>query len=149
MIDTSKSSPPPPPGGMPPPPPPDWNAAGGGPGGAGGPGGVSENRQVFLVLSYLSLLALIPYFMEKNDREVQWHAKHGLVLTGAELLFSIVLGTVFGVISFVLPILGCLLPLFGLVMTLAFLGLHIYCIVKALNGERLLIPGISKFADQF
>ena len=31
---------------------------------------------------YLGLLALIPLIVEKNDRDVQWHAKHGLVLLG-------------------------------------------------------------------
>ncbi len=47
----------------------------------------SSNRNVMIVLSYLWLLALIPLVVEKEDREVQWHAKHGLVLTGAEVLF--------------------------------------------------------------
>ena len=32
-----------------------------------------------LVLAYLGLLALIPLLTEKDDKEVQWHAKHGLV----------------------------------------------------------------------
>ena len=44
------------------------------------PSGVSPNRQVMIVLSYIGLLALIPLLSEKEDREVQWHAKHGLVL---------------------------------------------------------------------
>ena len=39
-----------------------------------------------LVLSYLGLLALIPLVVEKNDKDVQWHAKHGLVLTGLFLV---------------------------------------------------------------
>ena len=31
-----------------------------------------------IVLAYFGLLALIPLLMEKEDAEVQWHAKHGL-----------------------------------------------------------------------
>ena len=44
------------------------------------PGSVSSNRNVMIVLSYLWLLALVPLLTEKDDKEVQWHAKHGLVL---------------------------------------------------------------------
>ena len=46
-----------------------------------GSGAPSSNRNVMIVLSYLWLLALIPLVVEKEDQEVQWHAKHGLVLT--------------------------------------------------------------------
>lgn len=128
--------PPPPPGGYgapagygaPPPPPP-----GGGP--------ISDNRQLYVVLAYLGLLALVPYLLEKDDREVQWHAKHGLVLCGIE----IVLGLVVGVLGTVTGCLGCLIgPLVGLPLLI----LHVMLIVKALNGERMLIPGISQYADQ-
>lgn len=133
---------PPPPGNIPPPPPPQWGAPSAGPGPGGG-GAVSENRQLFLVLSYFGLFALLPYAMEKNDREVQWHSKHGLVLTGVELVVIIALT----VVSF-LPVVGCVAMVGSLVFGLAVLGLHVYCIIKALNGERFLIPGISQFADQ-
>ena len=39
-----------------------------------------DNRAIWIVLSYLGLLALIPLLVERDDQEVQWHAKHGLVL---------------------------------------------------------------------
>jgi uncharacterized membrane protein len=124
------AAPPPPPGGgyTPPPPP-----AGGGP--------ISENRQIWLVLSYLWLAAVIPYLVEKDDREVQWHAKHGLVLAGVELILSVVL--------FVIGLFTCLGCLIQLVAWIPVLILHVMLIVKALNGERMLIPGISQYADQF
>ena len=50
---------------------------------------VSENRNVMIVLAYLWLLALIPLLVDKEDREVQWHAKHGLVLTVVEVVVMI------------------------------------------------------------
>ena len=46
------------------------------------PGSVSQNRSIMIVLSYLWLLALVPLLVEKDDREVQWHAKHGIVADG-------------------------------------------------------------------
>ena len=72
---------PPPPGSgrsyTPPPPPPP------GGGGAGAPG---SDRTLMVALSYLWILALIPLLTKKDDREVQWHAKNGLVLLGAEII---------------------------------------------------------------
>ena len=48
-----------------------------------------------IVLAYLWLLAVIPLLVEKQDPEVQWHAKHGIVLMIAELaaLFAYMLLT--------------------------------------------------------
>ncbi|MBV9497217.1 MAG: hypothetical protein JOZ54_23480, partial [Acidobacteria bacterium] len=64
----------PPPGGSYPPPPPP---VGGAP---------SSDRTIMLVLSYLGILSLIPFFMKKDDAEVQWHAKNGVALFGAEVV---------------------------------------------------------------
>ena len=126
---TPEAAPPPPP-----PPPPQSSGSGGG----------SSNRTLMIVLSYLGLLALIPLLMEKEDQEVQWHAKHGLVLFG----FWVVLGLVFSVLSAV-PVLGCLAIVVSLFLPIAALVVHIVCIVKGINGERFLIPGLSDFADKF
>ena len=54
----------------------------------------SSNRNVMILLSYLWLLALVPLLTEKDDKEVQWHAKHGLVLMVAELFLWIVISIV-------------------------------------------------------
>ncbi|MFQ5350197.1 MAG: hypothetical protein ACE5EG_07130 [Thermoanaerobaculia bacterium] len=113
------------------------------PEGSGG-GGESSNRTLMIVLSYLGLLALIPLLMEKEDQEVQWHAKHGLVL----FAFWVILGFVLGALSAV-PVLGCLTILVSLFLPLAALVVHIICIVKGINGDRFLVPGISDFANKF
>ena len=47
-----------------------------------------------IVLSYLWILALVPLLVEKDDKEVQWHAKHGIVLMVAEIAFWIVFNIV-------------------------------------------------------
>ena len=106
----------------------------------------SSNRNVMIVLSYLWLLALIPLVVEKEDREVQWHAKHGLVLTVAELIFWVA----FQVVTVVLgSFLGCLVAIFAPIVGLGFLILHIVAIMKGINGTRLIIPGVSQYADRF
>jgi uncharacterized membrane protein len=98
-----------------------------------------------LVLSYLGLLALIPLLVEKNDPEVQWHAKHGLVLFVAEFILFILIN-VLHFIPVLGTIIGCMLTV---VLPLGILVLHIVCILKAVKGERFIIPGISEFADRF
>ena len=113
---------------------------------APGPNVPSSNRNVMIVLSYLWLLALIPLLVEKNDREVQWHAKHGLVLTAAEFVFWIAFQVVIMVVGMTL---GCIFGLFAPVIGLAFIVLHIFAIIKGINGERLMIPGVSEYADRF
>src|SRR5688572_20714841 len=106
----------------------------------------SSNRNVMILLSYLWLLALIPLVVEKDDREVQWHAKHGLVLTVAELIFWVA----FNVLTFVMgSFLGCLVAIFAPIVGLGFLILHIVAIIKGINGQRLIVPGISEYADRF
>jgi uncharacterized membrane protein len=104
----------------------------------------SSNRNVMIVLSYLWLLALVPLLTEKDDKEVQWHAKHGLVLMVAELFLWIAIYAVLGAI----PVIGCIGLLFTPVLFLAQLVLHILCMVKGINGQRLIIPGLSEFAEK-
>ncbi|MCP4201605.1 MAG: hypothetical protein GY769_06680 [bacterium] len=105
----------------------------------------SSNRGLMIALSYLWLLALIPLLVEKDDAEVQWHAKHGLTLLVAEVILWIV----FAVLSMVLGPLACVLAIVQLVLFIAIIVVHIICIVKGVNGERFLIPGVSQYADRF
>ena len=127
-------TPPPPPTGTPPPP-------------GGTPGSVSPNRTIMIVLSYLGLLALIPFLVEKNDREVQWHAKNGLLLFGAEVVVWILLSIFSTAISFL--DLGCTGCMLSVVFWLIILVVHIFAIVKGVNGDRLVIPGLSQYVDRF
>jgi uncharacterized membrane protein len=124
---------PPPPSYTPPPPPPTGTTP--------PPGAVSPNRTIMLVLAYLGVLAVVPLIVEKNDPEVQWHAKHGLVL----LVCEVILGIIIAMITHFVPFAGCVL---WIIWPLIFL-FHIFLIVKAVNGQRVLIPGISEYADRF
>lgn len=103
-----------------------------------------SNRTIMLVLSYLGLLALIPFLIEKNDSEVQWHSKNGLVITAAFVILLIGLG-----ILSMIPLLGLLFMLAGLFAWLGWLVVSILGIVKALNGQRFTLPGLASFIDKF
>ncbi len=142
--DPGDTAPPPPPPAAPPPveTPPETPATPSG-------GAVSDNRTIWIVLSYLGLLALIPLLVEKDDSEVQWHAKHGLVLTVAEFAVFIGLWLVIMIVGAISGGLGCILGLIWPVAMLGVLVLHIMCIVKGIKGERFLVPGVSEFTDRF
>ena len=115
-------------------------------------GAPSGNRTIMIVLSYLWILALVPLLVEKNDREVQWHAKHGIVLMVAEIVLWIVVFIVQMVIGHI-PVLGCLVAivslLLGFVLWIGIVILHIMCMVKGVNGQRLIVPYVSQYADNF
>lgn len=108
--------------------------------------GPSPNRGVMIVLAYLWLLALVPLLVEKEDPEVQWHAKHGIVLTIAEILLLFAYTFVTSIASLATFGLGCVLSLLLIFTWIAILGLHLAAIVKGLNGGRLIVPGISRYA---
>ena len=100
-------------------------------------GTTSPNRNLMIVLSYIWILFLIPLLVEKDDKEVQWHAKHGLVLSVVEFILQMVL-SVTGI--------GCFFAPF---VFLAFLVIRLMAIVKGINGERFKVPVLSEYADKF
>ncbi len=105
-------------------------------------GGESSNRNVMIVLSYLWILFLVPLLVDKDDAEVQWHAKHGMVLTVAEILLQVLFNAIAatGV--------GCIFVIFIPFIFVGFAVLRLICIVKGINGERFLIPGISQYVEK-
>ncbi len=95
-----------------------------------------------IVLAYLWLLALVPLLVEEQDHEVRWHAKHGLVLFGAEFVGFMALAILSGIA-------GWLAFLLAPLAQLGVLVLHVACIAKGLQGGRLLVPGVSEYTDKF
>jgi uncharacterized membrane protein len=109
----------------------------------------SPNRGVMIVLAYLWLLAVIPLLVERQDPDVQWHAKNGIVLMIAELaaLFAYMLLT--SIVTVAAFGLGCILSLFLVFAWVGILALHVAAIIKGVNGGRLIIPGLSDYANRF
>jgi uncharacterized membrane protein len=110
------------------------------------PAATSGNRTVMIVLSYLWILALVPLLVEKTDQEVQWHARHGIVLLVAEIIFWIGYSIVSGIAGMIFFPLAITLGALGSLFWLAIVIIHIIAIVRGINGERLIIPGVSEYA---
>jgi len=109
----------------------------------------SPNRAVMIVLAYLWPLAVVPLLIEKNDDDVQWHAKHGIVLMVAEIVVLAVFGVVTNLLSLATFGLGCVFSMLVVFLWIAILAIHLAAIVQGVNGKRFLIPGVSEYASRF
>jgi len=109
----------------------------------------APNRAAMLVLAYLWPLAVIPLFLTKDDPDVQWHARHGLVLMAAELALLLALSIVMQLLMVVTLGVGCLASILFVFLWAGVLVLHVFAIVRALNGHRLVLPGVSEYASRF
>src|SRR5436309_7768223 len=89
----------------------------------------SPTRGVMIVLAYLWPLALVPLLVEKDDSEVQWHAKHGIVLMIAEIILLIAFGIVTSIVSLATFGLGCVLSLLVIFLWIAILAVHVVSII--------------------
>ena len=105
--------------------------------------GVSSDRTLMVVLSYLWILALIPLLTKKEDKEVQWHAKNGLAILVAEIACWLILT----MLGFVMP--GGIMLTLNCALWIAFLIVRVVCIMQGVNGQRFRVPVISDFADKF
>jgi uncharacterized membrane protein len=105
--------------------------------------GGSNDKTLMLVLSYLGLLCLIPLLTEKDDANIQWHAKHGLV----QFFFFVIVYAVLGVVTS--TGIGCVFAVLYPIVFVAWLVVMVLSIVKATKGERLILPGITQFVEKF
>lgn len=105
---------------------------------------VRRRPSSLLILCYLPLLGVIPLFLGGSTREVRWHARNGLLLFGGVVMIG-VLATLVGLL---LPSLSCLYGIGMFFVGVIYVVIVILAIVKALAGERLIFPGLSRYADR-
>lgn len=96
----------------------------------------TEEGKAFAILSYLSILCIIPLILKKENKFCLFHAKQGLVIFLAEV----------GVfVLSVLPVLGGILWRLGV---LFFGFLSIWCIIQVLLAKYVKIPLVSELAEK-
>jgi uncharacterized membrane protein len=103
-----------------------------------------SSPRAMLVLCYLAFFGVIPLLFSRDDPEVRWHARNGLLLFGAVAAIALV-ATLVGTL---LPALGCLYATLMFFVLALYAFIAILAIVKALDGQRLLVPGVSKYAGR-
>ena len=97
-----------------------------------------------IILAYVGFLGFIPLLTEKDDREVRWHARNGLLLFGA----LAAVGIVATLVSVLVPKLGCLYVVAMPAAVVLYVLCAVVAVVKALQGLRLYVPGVSKYAGR-
>ena len=107
-----------------------------------GEGSPLPKRSGLLVLSYVGFLGFLSLLAARRNPEVRWHAFNGLLLFGA----LAAVGVSATLIGIAVPALSCLYAVAMLIASLLYVFIVVLAIVKALNGERLMIPGISTHA---
>lgn len=109
-----------------------------------------NNGKLMSLLAYLGILALIPYFVEKENKYVRFHAIQGLNLFIVNMIASVAIMVVAFVATFlfIIPVLGWILGgvlylVVGL-LPVGFFVLQILGIVYALQGNAKEIPVVNK-----
>jgi uncharacterized membrane protein len=97
-----------------------------------------------LILAYLPLLGLIALLASKQDREIRWHSKNGQLLFAAVVAIAVA-ATAIGIL---VPPLSCLYGIFMFFVAGIYAIVVLLAVVKALQGERVIVPGISRYADR-
>jgi hypothetical protein len=101
-----------------------------------------------IVLAYLWVLALVPFVVKKDDPDLQWHARHGIVLMAAELVLLLAYVAMASLVSLAVLGLGFILGVLLVFVWIGILGLHVVAIVKGLSGGRLVVPLVSAYANR-
>ncbi len=95
------------------------------------------------ILSYLGILVLIPYFTQKNNSAVMFHAKQGMVL----LISWVVLFMVSIIIGFI-PVIGLIWALFSWVLYVIIGIISIIGIINVVQGQQKYVPIFGKFSEK-
>ena len=110
---------------------------------------VKDEDKVMLILSYLGILCLIPFFSVKKENEyARWHAKQGFVLFIAEIILFVLLSILSAVVAFI-PVINVLAGLLWFLIWVGVIVLSIYCIIQSLKGIKWKIPFLSDFVEKF
>lgn len=95
-----------------------------------------------MALAYVPVIGLIA--LASGDRETRWHARNGQLLFAA----VVVAGGAATLIGILAPSLSCLYAFAMLIVSVAYVMVALLALVKALEGQRLIIPGISRYASR-
>jgi uncharacterized membrane protein len=115
-----------------------------------------ENEKICAILSYL-LIGVIWYFADekmKKSEFARYHAKQGLVLLIAAIVYSIILSIIVQIIITPLYFTGGIVSIFSLIGLFQLLGYvpliwAVIGIINAANGNMKELPLIGKFAKKF
>ncbi|HJW08010.1 MAG TPA: hypothetical protein VJ483_00145 [Holophagaceae bacterium] len=96
-----------------------------------------------LILCYAGPWAFQPYLRAREDEELQWHARQGVLLAFTECVITLAL-----IFAGILPIAGLLFLRFILPLWLLWcLGMSVTSVLQATKGKRHRIPVLHQFVE--
>ena len=105
-----------------------------------------NNNKGYAILSYFSLLVLIPIFAAKDSKFARFHANQGLVLMIAEVVYWIAVAIVTAIFMAINWWLGSIFSTIFALGNILFLVLAILGIVAAAQGQYKTLPIIGKIS---
>ena len=96
-----------------------------------------------LILCYAGPWAFVPYLRRRDDEELLWHSRQGVLLAFVEVAIALTL-----LIMGLFPIIGTVAVRFLLPLWLLWcLGMSVTSVLQASKGKRHRIPVISQLMD--
>jgi uncharacterized membrane protein len=117
--------------------------------GAGGKGtGLAPNIASMLCYICMPITSIVFMLMEKENKDVQFHAWQGTTFGVAWIVIVVALNILTMILGSIASFLGVIMSILVPVLGLAVFVLWIICLVKAYQGERWKIPYIGDFAEK-
>ena len=95
------------------------------------------------------IFSIVAAIVEKQSRFVRFHAFQSLLVHGAAIGLWVVLWILTFVLSMIATALGMLGTLLFFVLGIGLLGLVIFLMIKAYNGEEYALPTLGDLARQW
>lgn len=125
------------------------NPTSGGGGGAGSGGtGLAPNVASLLCYVCTIITGIIFLVIEKEDKEVKFHAWQAIFLGGAAIALSIVINVLGFIFASIAGFLGLIISVLGFVVNIGIFIIWVVAMIKAYKGEHWLIPVIGNLAEQ-
>ena len=122
---------------------------------SGGKTALGLDANVGAMLCYLPVCAInliysiIVLVTEKDNREVRFHAFQSLLLIGAIIVVSFIIGIVGAVLGYMSTTLAVLFSLIMWIPGIAFIALAIFLCIKAYGGGIYKLPVIGDMAEKW
>lgn len=117
-------------------------------GGGSGGSGLAPNVASLLCYVCTIITGIIFLVIEKENKEVKFHAWQAIFLGGAAIALSIVLNILGAIFASIAGFLGLIITVIAFVVNLGIFIIWIVAMIKAYKGEHWLIPVIGNLAEQ-
>jgi len=97
---------------------------------------ISFTSRLWSVVAYMWVFTFVPYFLKRRNEFVRFHAKQGVVLFIAEIIFIFISA---------IPIIGQIIGILGLIFCTF---LSIKGIFTGLKGKKWVLPWLGRYTEK-